>query len=280
MSGSHLPLLPNDLRSDTKPIWCPGCGDYGVLAALLRALATLGRDPDEIVLVSGIGCSSRLPAYTTFYGFHGVHGRALPLASGLKLARPDLLVIALGGDGDGYSIGGNHFMHACRRDLDLLYLVMDNRVYGMTKGQPSPTTEPDWESALSASASTSRMLDPLALALVSGASFVARGFSGDPKGLAELIVEAIQWEGFAVIDCLSPCVTFRPEERAWREQTHEAKATKSTVIEALSALNEDDGLGLGVFYKDIHRQAKPKSIPSLTQDELETELCQWGIITP
>ena len=141
-----LRLTAKDFSSGAHPVWCPGCGDYGVLAALERGLAEHGRPPHEVVLVSGIGCSSRLPGYISTYGFHGVHGRALAVATGLKLTRPDLEVIAVGGDGDGYSIGGNHFIHACRRNVDMLYLVMDNRVYGMTKGQPSPTTEPDWDS--------------------------------------------------------------------------------------------------------------------------------------
>ena len=137
-----------------------------------------GRPPHEVVVVSGIGCSSRLPANTTCYGFHGVHGRALPFATGVKLARPDLEVIAVGGDGDGYSIGGNHFVHACRRDVNMLYLVMDNRVYGMTKGQPSPTTEPDWDSEIAPGGLGVRSLDPLALAIAAKATFVATGGLG------------------------------------------------------------------------------------------------------
>jgi 2-oxoglutarate ferredoxin oxidoreductase subunit beta len=149
----HCVLDAKDFASGAHPVWCPGCGDFGVLASLERALAKHGRPPHEVVLVSGIGCSSRLPGYMSTYGFHGVHGRALAVAGGLKMARPDLEVIAVGGDGDGYSIGGNHFIHACRRNVDMLYVVMDNRVYGMTKGQPSPTTEPDWDSDIAPGAS-------------------------------------------------------------------------------------------------------------------------------
>ncbi|MBT5192066.1 MAG: 2-oxoacid:ferredoxin oxidoreductase subunit beta, partial [Rhodospirillaceae bacterium] len=142
---SACPLTARDYKSELKPVWCPGCGDFSVLMAITKAMADVGRRPEEIAVISGIGCSSRVPAYTNCYGFHGVHGRALPLATGLKLSRPDLLVIAAGGDGDGYSIGGNHFLHACRRNVDLTYIVMDNQVYGMTKGQPSPTTPPEWD---------------------------------------------------------------------------------------------------------------------------------------
>ncbi|MCW8949316.1 MAG: thiamine pyrophosphate-dependent enzyme, partial [Sedimenticola sp.] len=139
------PLKAKDYKSDVKPIWCAGCGHFAVLSAITKALAHLALPREQVALVSGIGCSSRLPAYTHVYGFHGIHGRALPIASGLKVARPDLTVLVTGGDGDGFSIGGNHFMHACRRNLDLTYIVMDNEVYGMTKGQASPTTAPDWE---------------------------------------------------------------------------------------------------------------------------------------
>ncbi|HEU4442073.1 MAG TPA: thiamine pyrophosphate-dependent enzyme, partial [Burkholderiales bacterium] len=127
-----IPLQAKDFRSDYKPVWCPGCGDYSVLSAVTKALAMLDLRPENVAVVSGIGCSSRIPAYTTCYGFHGVHGRALPAATGLKAARPDLTVLVASGDGDGYSIGGNHFLHACRRNVDLTYIVMDNHVYGMT----------------------------------------------------------------------------------------------------------------------------------------------------
>jgi len=141
-----------DYKSDVKPIWCPGCGDYHVLMSFGRAFAQLGLPPEKIAVISGIGCSSRIPAYTNCYGFHGVHGRSLALAAGLKVTRPDLTVVVASGDGDGYSIGGNHFLHACRRNIDMTYVVMDNHIYGMTKGQPSPTTEPEFDTALSPAA--------------------------------------------------------------------------------------------------------------------------------
>ena len=129
-----------DFKSDLKPIWCPGCGDFGVVQAIYRALANVGRPPHEIAFVSGIGCSSRIPGYTTAYGFNSVHGRALPIAQGIKLANPDLLVLGAGGDGDGFSIGGGHVAHAIRRNIDITYIVMDNQIYGLTKGQLSPTS--------------------------------------------------------------------------------------------------------------------------------------------
>ena len=243
-------LAARDFMSGAHPIWCPGCGDYGVLAALEEALAEHGRPPHEVVLVSGIGCSSRLPAYTSCYGFHGVHGRALALATGLKLARPDLEVITVGGDGDGYSIGGNHFIHACRRNVDMLYIVMDNRVYGMTKGQPSPTTEPDWDCDIAPGGIGLRPFNPLLLAIAAGANFVARGFSSNPKHLAELIVEGMRWPGFAFVEVLSPCITFRPEQFDWIGKVRPgAPAAEMDRAGAISAVLADDGFGLGVCFR-------------------------------
>lgn len=245
------PLTAADFHSGATPIWCPGCGDFGVLSALEHALARHGRRPEDVAVVSGIGCSSRLPAYMACYGFHGVHGRALPFATGLKLARPDIEVIAVGGDGDGYSIGGNHFIHACRRNLDMLYLVMDNRVYGMTKGQPSPTTEADWDSAIAPGGLGLRPFDPLALALAAGATFVGRGFSGRPHELTDLIFEALRWPGFAFIDVLSPCVSFRFEEFVWREGVHLlAQTIENDRAAAQAFLLADDGMSLGVLFRD------------------------------
>jgi 2-oxoglutarate/2-oxoacid ferredoxin oxidoreductase subunit beta len=248
-------LAAKDFKSDTKPIWCPGCGDFGVLTSLNRALAELSLRTQEVVLVSGIGCSSRIPAYTTCYGFHGVHGRALALATGLKIARPDLTVIALGGDGDGYSIGGNHFLHACRRNVDLTYIVMDNHVYGMTKGQPSPTTEPDWESALTPGGTGVRPFQPLVIALASGANFVARAFSGNIVGSAEIIAQAIRTPGFAFVEVLSPCVTYRPEQRQWKELVRPAPVgATDDPARAARRIMTDDGFNLGVLY---HGNRKP-----------------------
>src|SRR3990167_7709081 len=217
-------LTPASFKSAYKPIWCPVCGDYTVLGSVTKALAAMGVAPKDCAVVSGIGCSSRIPAYTTCYGFHGVHGRSLAAGTGLKVARPDLTVLVTGGDGDGYSIGGNHFMHACRRNVDLTYIVMDNHVYGMTKGQASPTTEPDWDNKLSPGGTGIRSFHPLVIALAAGASFVARAFSGDPNSTAELIDQATPPPGFAFIENLSPCVTFRPEQRDWKTHVHAADA--------------------------------------------------------
>jgi 2-oxoglutarate/2-oxoacid ferredoxin oxidoreductase subunit beta len=240
---------PADYKSDTKPVWCPGCGDYSVLLAFTKAMAELQVKPENVAVVSGIGCSSRIPAYTNCYGFHGVHGRALAVGTGLKVARPDLTVIVAGGDGDGFSIGGNHFLHACRRNVDLTYIVMDNRVYGMTKGQPSPTTEPDWDSALAPGGTGLRPFHPLVIALASGANFVARGFSGDPNGCASLIVQAVRHPGFSFVEILSPCVTFRPDQRDWAKKVHPAAVTPTDdPARAARRIMTDDGFNIGVLY--------------------------------
>jgi 2-oxoglutarate ferredoxin oxidoreductase subunit beta len=238
-----------DYKSKTKPVWCPGCGDFTVLGAITRALAALQLPAHEVAIVSGIGCSSRIPAYTTCYGFHGVHGRALAAGTGLKVARPELTVLVTGGDGDGYSIGGNHFMHACRRNVDLTYIVMDNHVYGMTKGQASPTTEPDWDNKLSPGGTGIRSFHPLVIALASGANFVARAFSGDTGGTTRIIAEAIRHPGFSFVEVLSPCVTFRPEQRGWKEQVHQAAVDPTDdAARAARRIMTDDGFNLGVLY--------------------------------
>lgn len=265
-------LKPSDFVSGLHPVWCPGCGDYGVLAALEEALARFGRPSHEVALISGIGCSSRLPAYTKCYGFHGVHGRALPVATGLKVSRPDLTVIAVGGDGDGYSIGGNHFVHACRRDLNLTYVVMDNRVYGMTKGQPSPTTEVDWESELSSGTAEAPPLDPIALAIAAGATFIARGFSSELQQLTEIMLEALRWPGFAYVEVLSPCIVFRPEEFEWKERV---RLQKEPIIDdraaAFAAITADDGYSTGVLFKTHRRVPKERGVKPLKIASIESE---------
>jgi len=253
MSVEKIPVKkarPNDYTSEHHPVWCPGCGHFFILRALTKALAWLNLDKENIGLVSGIGCSSRLPAYLDVYGFHGVHGRALALSSGLKLARPDLTVIAAGGDGDGYSIGGNHFIHACRRNMDITYIVMDNEVYGMTKGQPSPTSDPDWHSKLAPKGTGLARFNPMGIALASGASFIARGFSGDPNGLTKILTEAIEHKGFSLVEIKSPCVTFRPEQKDWHHAMRLMNVTlTANPMEAAQAIYGSDGFDTGIFFQ-------------------------------
>ncbi|MCP5371914.1 MAG: 2-oxoacid:ferredoxin oxidoreductase subunit beta [Hyphomicrobiales bacterium] len=272
MDGAEAPILnAKDFKSDYKPVWCPGCGDYSVLSSITKALAELGVRREDTAIISGIGCSSRIPAYTSVYGFHGVHGRSLALATGLKLARPELTVLATGGDGDGFSIGGNHFMHACRRNVDITYIVMDNQVYGMTKGQASPTTHPDWEgSKLTPHGTGINPFQPLAVALAAGANFIARGFSGDPNGVAKLIVEAVQHPGFSFVQILSPCVTFRPEQRDWKSMHRQAAVeATSDPSRAGKRLMSDDGMNMGVLYVGQRPVPASPERPRATLQDIE-----------
>jgi 2-oxoglutarate ferredoxin oxidoreductase subunit beta len=239
--------------------------------SVTKALAQLGTPPEDIAVISGIGCSSRIPAYTNCYGFHGVHGRALALATGLKVARPDLTVLAMSGDGDGFSIGGNHFLHACRRNVDITYIVMDNRVYGMTKGQPSPTTEPDWDSALSPGGTGLSPFHPLVIALASGANFVAREFAGDIKSSTRTIVEAIRHPGFSFVEILSPCVTFRPDERDWKNTVHKASVDETDdPARAARRIMTDDGMNVGILYRG-HRKPYDIQVSAAAADSASLE---------
>jgi 2-oxoglutarate ferredoxin oxidoreductase subunit beta len=253
------PPKPKDYKSAIKPIWCPGCGDFAVLNAFTKALAFLNLPREDVALITGIGCSSRIAAYTGVYGFHGVHGRALAMAAGLKAARKDLTVLVAGGDGDGLSIGGNHFIHACRRNMDMTYIIMDNEVYGMTKGQASPTTAPDWaDSKLTPRGTGIRPFQPAGLALAAGASFIARGFTGDPNGLAKILVEAIEHPGFSFVQAMSPCPTFRPEQMQWKHQV-QAFGHEPTDDPMLAAQRIQDGgsLSTGVIYRNPYPVFQP-----------------------
>jgi 2-oxoglutarate ferredoxin oxidoreductase subunit beta len=198
--------------SSLKPIWCPGCGDYGVLNAMASALAELSWPHEQIAAISGIGCSSRLPGYLSTYGFNSIHGRALPIACGLKIARPELKVIAMGGDGDGFSIGGGHVPHVVRRNVDLTYLVMDNSIYGLTKGQVSPTTPCGETTATTAYGSIDIPIQPLEVMLGYGTTFIAQSSPLYLKHLTDIIVKALQHPGFSYVNILSPCVTYRGKE--------------------------------------------------------------------
>ncbi|MCX6551227.1 MAG: 2-oxoacid:ferredoxin oxidoreductase subunit beta [Acidobacteria bacterium] len=246
-----------DYKSELKPIWCPGCGDFGVVQAIYRALANIGRPPHEIAFISGIGCSSRIPGYTTAYGFNTVHGRALPIAQGIKLANPDLLVLGAGGDGDGFSIGGGHVAHVIRRNIDMTYIVMDNQIYGLTKGQLSPTSRPGLQTVSSAHGSMESPVNPLLYVLGYGAQFVAQGTPADMNGLAKIIEEGIRFPGFAFINVQSPCVTYGQEDQ-------QLKAQKA-MMQTLESMKHDPGnrlaamdlaqqygekLYTGVFYRN------------------------------
>jgi 2-oxoglutarate ferredoxin oxidoreductase subunit beta len=264
---------PAHYKSDIKPVWCPGCGDHAVLLAFQRAMAELALPPEQVAVVSGIGCSSRIPAYTNTYGFHGIHGRSLALATGLKVARPDLTVIVASGDGDGFSIGGNHFLHACRRNVDLTYIVMDNRIYGMTKGQPSPTTEPDFETAIAPGGPGISPFHPMLIALASGANFIGRTSSANLVHCARMIVEAVRTPGFSFLQILSPCVTFRPDQReAWKGifRDHPQPETDDPGL-AARYLMDDDGFNIGILYRALRGVYAPAPHLDLDPSVLEKE---------
>ncbi|MCR4432675.1 MAG: 2-oxoacid:ferredoxin oxidoreductase subunit beta [Caldiserica bacterium] len=197
-----------DYKGKLKPTWCPGCGDFGVLTALFNAFARLDLDPNNIAIVSGIGCSSRLPGFASTYGVHSLHGRALPIGQGVKLANPEVEVVVVGGDGDAFAIGGGHFPHAARRNIDLTYIVMNNRIYGLTKGQVAPTSDVNFRTVSSPYGNFEEPINPVAFAISVGATFAARGFSGKVDQLTDLIVAAITHRGFAFLEVISPCVTF------------------------------------------------------------------------
>lgn len=250
-------LQAKDFKSALRPIWCPGCGDFGVLQALYRALASIGRPPHEVAFVSGIGCSSRIPGYTTAYGFNSVHGRALPIAQGIKIANPDLLVLCAGGDGDGFSIGGGHIAHAVRRNFDITYIVMDNQIYGLTKGQLSPTSPRGLHTVTSDLGSLENPVNPLLFLLAYGAGFVAQGTPVDMPGLSAILEEAIRFPGFSFVNVQSACVTYGQESQQAKAQKLMMKTLDSLGHDPTNRLAAMDlaqqygaELHTGVFYRD------------------------------
>ena len=201
-------LDPKLFDATTENTWCAGCGDFAILKALKLTLADLGIEQHQALLVSGIGCGSKLPDYMTVNGYMTIHGRPLPIATAAKLANPDLHVIVINGDGDSYGIGGNHFVQSCRRNPNLTHIVENNQIYGLTKGQYSPTSDKGFVTTTSTDGSIEIAFNPMAVALAAGATFIARAFAGQPKHVAQMIAEGIQHRGYALIDVLQPCVTF------------------------------------------------------------------------
>ena len=200
---------------EPQATWCPGCGDFSVLKALKGAMAELGKDPEEILLVTGIGCSGKLNSYFDSYGFHTLHGRALPVARAAKLANPDLEVVAAGGDGDGYGIGGNHFTHTARENHDITYIVFNNEIFGLTKGQTSPTSPKGHKSKTQPHGSAKDPVRPLSMGLTSGASYIARTAAVNPNQAQEILIEAIQHNGFSHIDFLTQCPTWNKDAKQY-----------------------------------------------------------------
>lgn len=265
--------------SGVGPVWCPGCGYYGILSALVEAFSELNFPTKELAVISGIGCSSRLPYFVKAYGFHSIHGRALPIAQGVKTANPNLTVVAVGGDGDGLAIGGGHFPHVARNNVDMTYLLFNNAIYGMTKGQFSPTTSLFPITKTSPFGLPGESINPSALAIVYGASFVARGFSVKKEHLRDLIIQGIEHRGFSFIEILSSCSSFNTTDM------NVARLIKSVEplpenhdfgdnVEALRLATDKEKIRLGVFVKnqrptlgerfqELQQQAKRKKPASM-----------------
>lgn len=263
----------SEYRTHYNPNWCPGCGDYGVLRSIDMAFHELNLKPEEIVVVSGIGCNGRFPHNFRTYGFHTLHGRVLPIAQGINIARPDLCVVGIAGDGDAFAIGGGHVPHAARRNPDLTYIVLDNGIYGQTKGQPSPTTPFGYKTKATPWGNQEDPLDISQLALAFGVSFLARGFPGKPNHLAHMIAEGIRHRGFALIHILNPCPTFHD---TWKELSpkiveigpeHDAGNEEA----ALRLIKRKDKIAIGVLFRQ-NRPTLDERLKSLMRPR--TELAQ------
>jgi 2-oxoglutarate ferredoxin oxidoreductase subunit beta len=258
------------------PAWCPGCGNFGILAALKKALVELNLDPHNILLVSGIGQAGKLPHYTKGNVFNSLHGRPLSPATGAKLANKDLTVIAISGDGDGYGEGGNHFIHTARRNHDITYLVHNNQIYGLTKGQTSPTSDIGFVTKTTPQGAPPP-INPIALAIAAGASFVARAFAGDIDYLSSIMKQGINHRGFALIDILQPCVSFNHKntyqwykERVYKLE-QDGKYDPSDKDAAFKKAQEwGERIPIGVFYRE-DRPVYESTFPALEQDTLVSQ---------
>ncbi|WP_080838830.1 2-oxoacid:ferredoxin oxidoreductase subunit beta [Cohnella massiliensis] len=263
-----------EFRNNIKPNWCPGCGDFSVQAAIQRAAANVGLEPEQLAVISGIGCSGRISGYINAYGLHGIHGRALPIAQGVKLANRELTVIASGGDGDGFAIGMGHTVHAIRRNLDITYIVMDNQIYGLTKGQTSPRSAEGFKTKSTPEGSIESTLSPLEIALSAGATFVAQSFSSDLKQLTSLIEAGMRHKGFSLINVFSPCVTFNKintydwfkENVVNLEQFEDYDP--SNRIAAMTKIMETGGMLTGLIYQDTTRKSYEDMAVGFKQDAL------------
>ncbi|MBU9714478.1 2-oxoacid:ferredoxin oxidoreductase subunit beta [Evansella tamaricis] len=263
-----------DFRNNVKPNWCPGCGDFSVQAAIQRAAANVGIVPEELAVVSGIGCSGRISGYINSYGFHGIHGRALPIAQGVKMANRDLTVIASGGDGDGFAIGMGHTIHSIRRNIDVTYIVMDNQIYGLTKGQTSPRSEMGFKTKSTPAGSIESALGVMELAISAGAGFVAQSFSSDLKELTSIIEQGINHKGFSLINVFSPCVTFNKiNTYDWFKENLTSLSTiegydPSNRSQAMNTLMEYNGLVTGLIYQDKEKPSYESLVKGFKEEPL------------
>ncbi len=263
-----------DFRNNVKPNWCPGCGDFSVQAAIQRAAAAAGLEPDNLAVISGIGCSGRISGYIKSYGFHSIHGRSLPIAQGVKMANRELTVIASGGDGDGFAIGMGHTIHAIRRNIDITYIVMDNQIYGLTKGQTSPRSGTGFKTKSTPEGSIEPALSPMEMALTAGATFVAQSFSTDLKDLTNIIEAGIRHKGFSFINVFSPCVTYNKiNTYDWfktnLKKLAEVEGYDSSKREmAMQTLMEHNGLVTGIIYQDSERPSYQELVPGYAETGL------------
>ncbi|MBN1137297.1 MAG: 2-oxoacid:ferredoxin oxidoreductase subunit beta [Anaerolineae bacterium] len=265
-----MEVTVKDYASPIKPTWCPGCGDYGILSAVKQALVQAGLAPHQVLIVSGIGCGSKLPDYIHANGFMTLHGRPLPVATGARLANHGLKVITVHGDGDSMGLGMGHFIHTARRNMEIVDLIQDNQIYGLTKGQYSPTSDLGFVTSTSPGGALEMSATPTALALAAGATFVARGFAGDVKGLADLIAAAVQHKGYALVDILQPCVTFnRKNTYDWyRERVYNLAETDHDTSDRAAAFQKalewGDRIPLGILYQ-VRRPTYEEQVLGLRQ---------------
>ena len=266
-----------DFHSDDPIAWCPGCGNFSILKALKKALVDIQQEPHELVIVSGIGQAPKTPHYLRCNCFNGLHGRTLPVATGIRLANHKLTVIAQGGDGDGYGEGGNHFLHAMRRNINITYLVHNNQVYGLTKGQTSPTSDYGFVTRTTPRGAISPACNPLLLAIASDCSFVARGFAGEIDHLAGLIKAGIRHRGFALIDILQPCVSFnRVNTFKWYSDRvyqidDDSNYDVANRLQAFEKAQEwGDKIPIGLLYRN-QRPTLEQQIPAIAGQALVTQ---------
>ncbi|MEI7026293.1 2-oxoacid:ferredoxin oxidoreductase subunit beta [Paenibacillus sp. y28] len=264
-----------DFRNNVKPNWCPGCGDFAVQAAIQRSAANVGLEPHDLAIVSGIGCSGRISGYINCYGFHGIHGRSLPIAQGLKMANRELTVIASGGDGDGFAIGMGHTVHAIRRNIDVTYIVMDNQIYGLTKGQNSPRSAQGFiNNKYSPQGSIESAIAPLEMALAVGATFVAQTFSSNLKQMTTIIEEGMKHKGFSLINVFSPCVTFnKTNTYEWfKENIVDLDEIEgydpSDKVMAMTKLMEHNSMLTGIIYQNKEKQSYESMVPGFKEEGL------------
>ncbi|MDP3879454.1 MAG: 2-oxoacid:ferredoxin oxidoreductase subunit beta [Dehalococcoidales bacterium] len=265
--------------------WCPGCGNFGILNAVKKALVELDLEPDQVLMVSGIGQAGKLPHYTRCNIFNSLHGRPVPPAIGARIANPELTVIAVSGDGDGYGEGGNHFVHAMRRNHDITYLIHNNQVYGLTKGQASPTSDLGFVTRTTPYGAA-RPVNPMTLAIATGATFVSRSFAGDIKHLTTMIKAGITHKGFALIDILQPCVSFNHKNTfGWyRERVYKLEEEPgydpTNKMEAFNKAQEWDGrIPIGIFYQQ-ELPTFEEQIPALAKGPLVKQKIEPGRVQP